>query len=66
MKLLELTENETILLKVAQEHPDAWYMTHENFKDDIVSLQQKGLIEINPEPNMFGIIYYRYPKQTLH
>jgi hypothetical protein len=66
MKVLTLSENETILLKIAQEHPDAWYMTNEIFKHDIVSLEQKGLIKINPEPNMFGIIYYSYPKQTLH
>jgi hypothetical protein len=65
-EVIKLSENENTLLKLAQESPDSWFMTYEKFKDDIISLEEKGLVEMIHEDNIFGTVYYRYNKKTLH
>jgi hypothetical protein len=66
MTELTLNENERILLKIAQECPGAWFMTNEQYLQDILSLEEKGLVERVHEENSFGTVYYRYPERTLH
>lgn len=65
MIIEHLTENEYLLLKIAQENPESWYVTQERFRKDVMSLKDKNLIEVSTEPSPFGI-YFRCVERTIH
>jgi hypothetical protein len=61
-----LTNNEYELLKITQQKPDTWFMTDISFINDIKSLMNHGLIEVNNETSTIDFLIYRYPSKTLH